>query len=324
MDSRIEIYQSPDHQTQVEVRFEDETVWLSQRMMADLFQKDSDTIGLHLNNIFKEEELSEGATTELFSVVQTEGKRTVTRKVKHYNLDAIISVGYRVSSKQGTQFRQWATQRLREYLVQGYTINEKRLQQKQQEVEYLKTGIRILSRAIEEQAVLEDARILHIFAKGLTLLDDFDHKQLDKQGKTRRSTHYPAENEFLNLIHSMKSEFSSDIFAKPKDQSFSSSLWQIQQTFDGEELYPSLEAKAANLLYLIVKNHPFIDGNKRIGAACFLFFLKKNEALLIPDGRPVISNEALAALTLLTASSKPEEKEVVIQLIISILNRASE
>lgn len=320
--NEIEIYTKPDNHIEIIVHFHDDSVWLSQKMMSELFDKDSDTIGLHLKNIFSEKELDENSTTEYFSVVQKEGNRKVSRKLKFYNLDAIISVGYRVNSKRGTQFRQWATQRLKDYLIQGYAINEKRLSEKQQEVEYLKTGIRILSRAIEQQQANSDESVmLNIFAKGLDLLDDYDHQQLDSIGNTIAVCNYPTPDEYLKMISEMRSEFISDVFAKPKDESFDSSIHQIQQSFDGKDLYPGLEEKAAILLYLIVKNHSFVDGNKRIGAACFLLFLSKNNLLFAFDSTPIISNDALAALTLFVATSKTEEMEVIVKLIVSILNR---
>jgi len=317
----IEIYKDNDSKIEVRVTFDNDTVWLSQKQMAELFDKDSDTIGLHLKNIFTEEELDESATTEFFSVVQKEGSRDVKRNIKFYNLDAIISVGYRVNSKRGTQFRQWATQRLKDYLVQGYAINEKRLAEQQQQVEYLKSGIRILNRAITQQASVQESEILHTFAMGLSLLDDYDHEQLDKQGTTIRQAVYPAVDDYLTLIVAMQSNFASDVFAKPKDGSFNSSVRQIEQSFGGADLYPSIEEKAAMLLYLIVKNHSFIDGNKRIGAACFLYFLEKNGKLHAESHHDYLSNQALAALTLFVATSKPEEMNVVKQFIISILNR---
>jgi len=320
MDSRIEIYQTPDNQTVVEVRFDTDTVWLSQKMMAELFDKDSDTIGLHLKNIYAEKELDEKATTEFFSVVQTEGKRKVKRNIRFYNLDAIISVGYRVNSKRGTQFRQWATQRLKDYLVQGYALNEKRLAEKQMQVEVLQTGIRMLHRALEEQ---QNENALKIFTEALNLLDHYDHQTLDAKGNTVGKTVYPTLNEYYQIINRLKPEFASDVFAVAKDQSFESAVAQIAQTFDGKDLYPSIEEKAATLLYLITKNHAFADGNKRIAAACFLHFLNQNGILFKSDGQPVISNEALAALTLFVAVSKPEEKDSVVKLIISVLNKKS-
>lgn len=326
MNNSIEIYQSPDNQITVNVRFEGETVWLSQKLMAEVFDKDSDTIGLHLKNIYAEGELDEKATTEFFSVVQQEGSRNVKRSIKFYNLDAIISVGYRVNSKRGTQFRQWATRRLKEFLVQGYALNEQRLAEKQMQVETLKTGIRILSRAIEDHARQTDhadTETLLLFAEGLALLDDYDHETLDTEGKTLRPAVYPTREEYLDVIGSMQSAFASDVFAKPKDSGFESAIEQIRQSFGGAELYPSIEEKAATLLYLIVKNHAFADGNKRIGAACFLYFLERNNALRNADNETVISNDALASLTLFVASSKRDEMDTVKKVILSILNRTS-
>jgi len=319
--SEIIIYQTSDNQTQVEVQFEGETFWLSQYQLADLFDTDRTSILKHLQNIYSTGELPEESTCAKFAQVRQEGKRKVVRDVLHYNLDAILSVGYRVNSKRGTQFRQWATQRLKEYLVQGYVINEKRLAEKQQQVEDLKTGIRILSRAITQQATAEESQMLQIFAKGLELLDDYDHEQLDAKGKTIGQAVYPEVQEYLDVIAKMKSSFASGVFAKPKDQGFESSVRQIAQSFGGEELYPSIEEKAATLLYLIVKNHSFVDGNKRIAAACFLHFLETNGLLYLEDTKAIISNEALAAITLFVATSKPEEMETVKNLIISILNR---
>lgn len=322
--NEIMIYQTPDNQTQVEVQFEGETFWLTQEQISQLFERDRTVITKHLRNIFKEGELNEQVVCANFAHTTQHGAikgKTQEKQVKYYNLDAILSVGYRVNSKRGTQFRQWATQRLKEYLVQGYAINEKRLAEKQQQVEYLKTGISILSRAITQQATAEDSQMLQIFAKGLELLDDYDHEQLDTKGKTIRQTAYPDVKEYLDVITKMKSAFTSDVFAKPKDNGFESSVKQIAQGFDNEDLYKSIEEKAAMLLYLIVKNHSFVDGNKRIAAACFLHFLEKNELLYWERNTPIISNEALAALTLFVATSKPEEMQTVKQLIISILNR---
>ncbi len=206
-------------------------------------------------------------------------------------------------------------------MVQGYAINEKRLVQKQQEVEYLKTGIRILNRAIAEQTTSEEFEMLRVFAKGLSLLDDYDHEKLDRKGLTQQETIYPSVEEYMKMIRTMYSEFESDVFAKPKDESFQSSVNQIKQGFDDIEFYPTIEEKAANLLYFITKNHSFVDGNKRIAAACFLYFMEQNKALQKPDGVPIIDNAALAALTLFIATSKTEESEIVKQLTISILNR---
>lgn len=303
----------------VEVRLENETVWLNQKQMAELFDKDSDTIGLHLKNIFATKELDEKATTEKYSVVQTEGNRQVNRSILFYNLDAIISVGYRVNSKRGTQFRIWANRVLKEYLVKGYAINEKRLAQKNQELQFLKSGIQILSRAIDERTTEDNW--LAIFAKGLSLLDDYDHEKLDVDGLTLRQAEYPSLEEYRKLIHQMLREFDSEVFGKEKDKSFQSSVAQIGKGFGEVDFYPSLEEKATMLLYLVVKNHSFVDGNKRIAAVCFLKFLQQNDMLFNAQNQPIINNDTLASLTLFIASSKPEEMETVKRLVISVLNR---
>ena len=207
MNNQIEIYQSPNGQTQIEVKFEQETVWLNQKQMAELFDKDSDTISLHLKNIYKDEELDESSTTENSSVVQQEGKRNVKRTIKFYNLEAIISVGYRVNSKRGIQFRQWATQRLKDFLVQGYAINEKILSQKQLEVQTLRDRIRILSPAIEQKAEDHNLDWLNHFAKGLELLDDYDHENLDTKDLTKRQAIFPELKDYQEVIQAMKSDF---------------------------------------------------------------------------------------------------------------------
>ena len=321
MENKIEIYQGENGQTQIEVRFEQETVWLSQVQMATLFNQTKQNISLHINNCYKEGELEPEATVKESLTVQREGKRKIERKIKQYNLDVIISVGYRVKSQHGTRFRQWATQRLKDFLVQGYAINEARLSQKQQEVQTLKDGIRILSRAIEQKALDQNLDWLNHFAKGLELLDDYDHENLDKKGLTKRQTHYPELADYKEVIQSMKSDFVSGVFGKEKDSSFESAIAQISKGFGEEDFYPTLEEKAATLLYLIVKNHGFVDGNKRIAAACFLLFLQSNDLLHNGEGHSIISNDALASLTLFIASSKPEEMDTVKKLVISVLNR---
>ena len=317
----IEIYISKDRQTQVEVSFSDDSVWLSQAQMAKLFNQTKQNVSLHINNCFKEKELSRKATVKESLTVQQEGSRQVTRKIEHYNLDVIISVGYRVKSKQGTQFRQWATQRLKEYLVEGVAINEKRLAQKNQEIKILHDGIRILSRAIEAKANLEDHNWLLEFSEGLKLLDDYDHEQLDKTGKHTSRVTYPAREEYMAIVESMRTEFNTAVFGMLKDTGFDSAIGQIKQGFGKKDIYPSIEEKAAMLLYLIVKNHAFVDGNKRIAAACFLLFLERNNLLFDKHGNAILSNEALASITLLVASSKSDEMETMKQLIMSILNR---
>jgi prophage maintenance system killer protein len=279
--SDIEIYQSKDGQTQIEVKFENETVWLNRHQLAFLFDRDIKTIGKHITNVFKEGELEKEGTVANFAIVQNEGGREVERKIEHYNLDVIISVGYRVKSQRGTQFRQWATQRIKDYLIQGYAVNEKRLAQKQQEVRQLKTGIQILNRAIEEKSSEEGDEWLRYFSKGLELLDDYDHERLDHKGLSIKKANFPEAFEYMNLIEVMKKSFDSAVFGKEKDSGFQSSITQITKGFGNQDFYPSLEEKAAALLYLIIKNHSFVDGNKRIAAACFLLFLERNNMLMV-------------------------------------------
>lgn len=315
MSNEIEIFKSSDNKIELKVKFDSDSVWLSQEQLIVLFERDQSVISRHINNIFKEKELDRKSNMQKMHIAFSD------KPVSFYSLDVIISVGYRVKSLRGTQFRQWATARLKDYLVQGYAINEKRLQQKQQEVEFLKTGLRIVSRAIEQAADEQEQEVFHQFARGLALLDDYDHEALDKKGHTLKETVYPGFDDYMELIRLMYSDFKSSVFAKPKDESFHSSINQIKQSFSGTDLYPSIEEKAANLLYLITKNHSFVDGNKRIAAACFLLFLKRNHELFNSKGEPIISNETLATLTLYIANSRSEEHDVVKRLIISVLNR---
>lgn len=321
--SQIEIYQANDGSSQISVQLEQDTVWLTQAQMATVFGKDVRTINEHIQNIFNTGELNTNSTIRKFRIVRQEGNREVSRNLDHYNLDMIISVGYRVNSKQGTQFRIWANGVLKDYLVKGYAFNEKRLAQKEQEVQVLKNGIQILSRSIENaiEEKVTDKRWLAVFAKGLSLLDDYDHEQLDTKGLTTNNAKYPSLNDYHKVINAMLSEFDSDVFGKEKDKSFESSVAQIGKGFATQDFYPTLEEKAATLLYLIVKNHSFVDGNKRIAAACFLKFLQQNNMLFNQEQHPIISNDTLASLTLFIASSKPEEMETVKRLVISVLNR---
>ena len=318
-ENQIEIYQANDGSTQINVQFELDTVWLTQAQMAELFETSPQNITMHLKSIFKEEELLESATCKDFLQVRKEGTRTVKRKQLHYNLDAIISVGYRVKSARATQFRIWANKILKEYLVQGYAVNEKRLAQKEQEVQLLKNGIQILSRVIQEKA--NENEWLSVFSKGLKLLDDYDHEELDAKGLTEKQALYPTREDYQELINQMVVDFDSQVFGKEKDQNFESSIAQIEKGFGEKDFYPTLEEKATMLLYLVVKNHSFVDGNKRIAAACFLKFLQTNKMLYNKQNELIISNDTLASLTLLIASSKPEEMQTVKRLVISVLNR---
>lgn len=299
-----------------------ETIWLMEQQIMELFGKSRRTIGEHIRNIYNEGELEKNSTWREFRQVQEEGSRKVERKVSLYNLDVVISVGYRVKSNVGTEFRKWATEKLREYLIRGYVINQQRIEQLGQNIEVLKSGIRILSRVVDEKSEGLELDWLTEFSKGLTLLDDYDNENLDKNGLTDSNIEYPKLNTYYELIESMKTEFKSPIFGIKKDKGFESAIHQIEKGMDHQDFYRSVEEKAAVLLYLITKNHAFTDGNKRIAAACFLLFLKENNLLYTPNGDKTISDDALAALTLFTAASKPEEMETVIRLILSVLNRS--
>lgn len=321
----IVIYKNENGNISFEAKLEDETIWLTQDMMAKLFETTSQNITMHIKNIYEEEELEQISTCKDFLQVRKEGKRAVSRKLAFYNLDMILSVGYRIKSKTATQFRKWATTVLKEYMTKGYAINEHKLKQEQDKVKTLQDTIKLLSRSLEYQVESLDeakdvAKLMDNFAIGLDLLDNYDHQKLDSKGLTTREAVKIDEKEFITIIDKMKSEFASDVFATPKDESFSSSVNQIYQTFEGKELYPTLEEKAVTLLYLIVKNHSFADGNKRIGASCFLYFLNKNN-MLYKEDKPIIDNSTLFALTLLIATSRPEEMETVKQIVLSVLNR---
>lgn len=267
--SNIVFYKAADGSILLGVNLEEETVWLSQTQMGKLFDRGLPAINEHIKNIYKEEELEENPTIRKFRIVQKEGSRNVKREVLYYNLDVIISVGYRVKSKRGTQFRIWANKILKDHLIQGYSINEKRLEETQKELKFLRTGIQIVSRAIEDKANEEGYEYLNQFAKGLTLLDDYDHESLDAKGLSHREAIYPKRNDYQGLIDQMKNEFNSDIFGLEKDQSFESAIAQISKGFGELDFYDSIEEKAAMLLYLVVKNHAFTDGNKK--NCCCLF-----------------------------------------------------
>ena len=322
----IVIYTSADGKISLDTKLENETIWLTQDMMAKLFETTPQNITMHIKNIYEDEELEQNSTCKDFLQVRNEGKRTVSRKLTHYNLDMILSVGYRIKSKTAVQFRKWATSILKEYLIKGYAINQKALKEQQEKLTSLRQIIELLNRSMENQIeTVEQAqnvsKILHQYVTGLNLLDDFDHKRLDTQGITKRKAIQISVDEFLDVIDKMKGDFASDVFAQPKDESFNSSVNQIYQTFGSNELYPTLEEKAATLLYLIVKNHSFLDGNKRIGASCFLYFMDKNGLLYDDLGCTIIDDATLFALTVLIAESKPEEMDTIKKVTISILNR---
>lgn len=294
-----------------------ETVWLSQAQIADLFETSIDNVGLHLKNIFNEAELDESSTTKDFSVVRNEGSRKVKRQIKHYNLDAILSVGYRVKSKQATKFRKWVNGVLSDYLKKGYIINQSKIK-----IPNLNEITKMLDayRQFDGDLPLSGNDVLQFliaYNKGLSILDDYDHRTFSTP-IGRNDTYRINYEECIEIIHRCKFSGKSDNFARERDQSFNSSISTIYQTFDGKELYPTLESKAANLLYLITKNHSFIDGNKRIASTIFLYFLDRNKSLFM-SGQKRINDETLASLTILVAASDPKDKELLINLILVIL-----
>jgi prophage maintenance system killer protein len=324
----VVLYHTDDGKTQLEVQLDRDMVWLSQRQMADLFEKDTDTIGLHIRNIYKEGELPREGTAEESSVVQDEGGRQVRRQVHFYNLDVIISVGYRVKSKRGTQFRQWATRVLKEHLIRGFTINEQRLEEQNEKLIDLRRTVSLLEKTFMNQVIgLDEAKgllqVITDYAYALTTLDRYDHGTLAIEQTTQLAPYVLTYEAAMKIVESMKSGFGG-LFGVEKDEGLRSGLGAVYQTFGGQELYPSIEEKAAHLLYFVVKNHAFIDGNKRIGAALFIMFMAGNGQLYRADGSKRIADNALVALTLLIAESKPEEMETVIKVIVSAINRSNE
>ena len=309
INNSIIIYQPPADQPAVDVRLEGETVWLSQRQMAELFDVDVRTISEHLSNVFSSGELVKEATIRKFRIVRHEGTRNVTRSVEHYNLDAIISVGYRVKSATATQFRIWATKRLREYLMQGYSINQQRLEQLGQIVE-------VMARA-DNHLVAGTGEVLAAYLPSLQTLRDYDEGTLSASESTGNApvwqlTHAEAQA----IIARARSEFPQDrLFGIENGDKLKSVVATIYQSFAGEDLYPTTEQKAANLLYLMVKDHPLVDGNKRSAAALFIEFLAQNNLLFSADGTPLVSNNALAAMTLMVAMSSPKEKDLMVALV---------
>ena len=262
--NQIEIFKTSDGHSEIHVRLVDDSIWLTQAQIVELFDSSKANISEHIKHIFQSGELVEKSTVRNFRTVQKEGDRQVQRERIHYNLDVIISVGYRVNSIRGTQFRQWATQRLKDFLIEGVAINEKRLEQLGQEVGVLKSGIRILSRVIEEKSAGLAVDWLAEFSKGLTLLDDYDHENLDEKGLTNSIAEYPEISAYYELIDSMKTEFNSQVFGIEKDKGFESAINQIEKGMDGQDFYPSVEETAAVLLYLITKNHAFKEENKKV------------------------------------------------------------
>jgi len=326
--NRMVIFQSADGSIQIDVKMEQETVWLSLEQMAELFDKNKSTISRHIKNVFEEGELQTDSTVANFATVQQEGGRSVERDITYYNLDVIISVGYRVKSQRGTQFRIWATKVLKDYMIQGYAINEKRIKEVQTKYDELKDVVKVLGRTIIQQEKLSNdqqqglLKVITDYVYALDTLDKYDYQQLIVENTSGSGSFHATYENAMEAILNLKEKFgASDLFANEKDDSFKSSIGQIYQTFGGVELYPSVEEKAAMLLYLVVKNHSFSDGNKRIAAMLFLWFLSKNGILYADDGHKRIADNMLVALTLMIAESRTDEMEVMVKVVVNLINR---
>ena len=322
---QIVIYQTEDGKTQIDVRLENETVWLTQAQMAELFEKTPQNITMHIGNAYKEGELEKGATCKEYLQVQTEGKRKVTRKVKYYDLDVIISVGYRVHSKRGTAFRIWARQIIKDYLVKGYAVNERI---RHEQIGELRQLVGMLGRTIQNQPVISTDETTALFevvtdyTYALDTLDNYDYERLSIDKTTKEEPFHATYENAMEAINGLREKFGGSVlFGNEKDDSFKSSIGQIYQTFGGEELYPSVEEKAAMLLYLVTKNHSFSDGNKRIAATLFLWFLNNNGILYREDGSKRLADNTLVALTLMIAESRTEEKDVMVKVVVNLINQ---
>lgn len=327
LNNQIVLYQSEDGTTQLDVKLEGETVWLNRQQMAELFGRDVKTIGKHINNALREE-LNDGiSTVAKFATVQKEGSRLVNREVEYYNLDMIISVGYRVKSRRGVEFRRWANSILKQFLINGYAVNE-RIRQRQ--IAELRQLVLVVGRTIEQQPVattdeshaLFDVVVDYTYA--LDTLDNYDYQRLYISKTTRNVLFYATYENAMQEIEMLREKFgASTLFGNEKDESFKSSIGQIYQTFDGEELYPSVEEKAAMLLYLVTKNHSFSDGNKRIAATLFLWFMNNNGILYREDGSKRIADNTLVALTLMIAESRTEEKDIMVKVVVNLINKSN-
>ena len=327
LNDKIIIYQSEDGKTQLDVKLEGETVWLTQAQMVELFQTSKQNVSLHINNIYKEGELEKETTVKDYLTVQSEGARTIHRRVKYYNLDMIISVGYRVNTKRGIRFRQWANSVLKQYLVKGYAINENI---RKQQIAELRQLVQVVGRTIQQQPVkstdesnaLFDVVVDYTYA--LDTLDDYDYQRLHIARITKEEPFHATYENAMHEIDLLRQKFGGSVlFGNEKDESFKSSIGQIYQTFGGAELYPSVEEKAAMLLYLVTKNHSFSDGNKRIAATLFLWFMNNNAILYRPDGTKRIADNTLVALTLMIAESKTEEKDIIVKVVVNLINQAN-
>ena len=323
--NQIVVYQTADNQTQINVTLENETVWLTQAQMAELFQTDRTSIVRHINKIYADDELDRDSTCAKIAQVQKEGQRTVRRSIPYFNLDMIISVGYRVNSKRGVKFRQWANRVLKQYLIKGYAINE-RLRHEQ--ISELRQLVQVVSRTLqhrEQENTIETQDLLDVvvdYTYALDTLDNYDYERLTIDQTTKVASFHATYENAMEQIQRLRDKFGASVlFGNEKDDSFKSSIGQIYQTFDGDELYPSVEEKAAMLLYLVTKNHSFSDGNKRIAATLFLWFLNNNKILYNSDGSKRIADSTLVALTLMIAESKTEEKDVMVKVVVNLINQ---
>jgi prophage maintenance system killer protein len=328
-ESQVIIYTTEDGEAEINVQLEKETVWLSLNKMANLFDRDKSVISRHINNIFKEKELSRKATVAKYAIVQNEGGREIERNIEHFNLDVIISVGYRIKSKRGTQFRIWANKILKEYLVQGYAINQERLLKQNEQLKKFQQSAKILENVLNRKNLNKDEsigllKIISSYAYALDILDQYDYQKLEIKDTSGKETYRLTYQEAIKQIEiAKKAHGNSELFGREKDQSFKSSISTIYQTFEGKDLYPSIEEKAANLLYFITKNHSFSDGNKRIAAFLFLYFLERNRILFDTNGNKRIADNTLVALTLMIAVSKPIEKETMTKVIVNLINKSN-
>lgn len=322
--SNIEMYQLEDGKTEINVQFEKDTVWLNLNQIVELFERDKSVISRHINNIFKEKELDRKSVVAKSATTATDGK---TYQVDYYNLDVIISVGYRIKSKRGTQFRIWANQIIKEYLIKGYSLNEKKLKQKTKQLEELQNSVKILGKVLNQKILTNDEsfgllKIISDYAYALDILDQYDYQSLEIKDTSGKGIYQLTYKEALAQIALVKKAHgNSNLFGREKDASFQSSISTIYQTFEGKDLYPSIEEKAANLLYFITKNHSFTDGNKRIAAFLFLYFLERNGILFDENGNKRIADNTLVALTLMIAVSRPDEKDVMTKVIVNLINK---
>ena len=325
-EDKIIIYQTEDGQTQIDVRLENETVWLTQAQMSELFDKDRTVIGRHIRNIYKEEELEQNITCAKFAHMGSEGDQRY--EYTAYNLDVIISVGYRVNSKRGVKFRQWANRVLKEYLIKGYAVNDRI---RKEQIGELRQLVGMIGRTIQNKPLLSNDETNALFevvtnyTYALDTLDNYDYERLTIDKTTKEEPFHATYENAMEAINGLRAKYGgSALFGNEKDDSFKSSIGQIYQTFGGEELYPSVEEKAAMLLYLVTKNHSFSDGNKRIAATLFLWFLNNNHILYREDGSKRLADNTLVALTLMIAESKTEEKDVMVKVVVNLINQRNE